>query len=119
MTPPVRTPLLHADTDHCFVVACDMPHLCPELIANQAALAEDADVVVPRHDGLLEPLHAVYGKGCLEALERQIAAGDYRLRSIFDQVRTVCLDLQPSDAFLDVFTNVNTTEDLRRIPRLR
>ncbi len=71
-------------------------------------------MVVPRYGGLLEPLHAVYGKGCLGALERQISIGDYRLRSIFDQVRTVFFDLRASDPLLDAFTNVNTAEDVRK-----
>ena len=107
--------LRHIATEHAFVVACDMPKLQPQLIQAQARAAWGADVVVPRHDGLLEPLHAVYGKSCLTALERQIASGDYRLRSIFDQVRTVYLDLVPSGPFREVFTNVNTPADLRQM----
>jgi len=106
----------HITTEHAFVVACDMPRLQPDLIAAQARMAWDADVVVPRHDGLLEPLHAVYGRKCLPALERQIALGDYRLRSIFDQVRTVYLDLVPPEAFRDAFANINTLTDLQDMP---
>ena len=104
----------HIATKHAFVVACDMPCLQPALIAAQVQAAHGADVVVPRHDGLLEPLHAVYGNGCLDALGRQISLGDYRLRSIFDQVRTTYLELQPTDPFRDIFTNLNTVADLLR-----
>lgn len=104
----------HIATEHAFVVACDMPCLQPALIAAQVQAAHGADVVVPRHDGFLEPLHAVYGNGCLDALGRQISLGDYRLRSIFDQVRTIYLELQPTGPFRDIFTNLNTVADLLR-----
>jgi molybdopterin-guanine dinucleotide biosynthesis protein A len=110
--------LRHIRTEHAFVVGCDMPRLEAQLIAAQARLARGADIVVPRHDGLLEPLHAIYGKGCLPAIERQIASGDYRLRSIFGQVRTVYLDLLPSDPFGDIFTNINSHVDLQRMGAL-
>ena len=111
----LQAALRHIETHHCFVVACDMPRLQPEFIAAQARIARGADVVVPRHGDLLEPLHAVYSRNCLDPIERQIGLGDYRLRSIFDQVHTVYLDVASPHVFRDVFMNINTVQDLQRM----
>lgn len=106
--------LVHIATEYGFVVACDMPRLRPSLIQSMARSAWGADVVVPRYGRLLEPLHAIYAKACLSAIERQVSIGDYRLRGIFDQMRTVFFELDASDPLLDAFTNVNTAEDVRK-----
>src|SRR6185503_18143409 len=62
--------LLRATTgERIFVVACDMPYLHPKLIGTLLAVPPDVDVVVPESDRGLEPLHAVYWKSCLPAIE--------------------------------------------------
>ncbi|TMI83117.1 MAG: molybdenum cofactor guanylyltransferase, partial [Bacillati bacterium ANGP1] len=70
-----------------FVCGCDMPFLNPALIRYLGALAEGMDVVIPRHGGEYEPLHAVYTPACLEPLRRCAARGD-RNTGFLAEVRT-------------------------------
>jgi molybdopterin-guanine dinucleotide biosynthesis protein A len=47
-----------------------MPLLNVALLRHLMDLSPGFDVVLPRVDGNLEPLHAVYSRDCLEVIER-------------------------------------------------
>ena len=107
--------LSHAHGEACFLCACDMPFLNPRLIAHLAELAGEADVVVPRGPGGLEPLHAVYSKRCLPAVERSIGAGQLKLVSFYSDVSVRVVEgreLEELDPEGLSFFNVNTAEEL-------
>jgi molybdopterin-guanine dinucleotide biosynthesis protein A len=85
--------LLAAQHDHALVVACDMPFLSPALLRHLLALPRDYDVLLPRlAGGLLEPLHAIYSRACLDTIERQLAAKRYRVVGFLDRVRVRYVD---------------------------
>jgi len=103
-----------------FVCGCDMPFLNPALIRYLGALAEGMDVVIPRHGGEYEPLHAVYTPACLEPLRRCAARGD-RNTGFLAEVRTRIVDaedLRRFDPELRSFVNVNTPEEYARLQEL-
>jgi FdhD protein len=107
----IYTGLLHAGRP-IFACGCDMPFLCGPLIRHMAALADGADVVMPRLKDY-EPLHAVYTPACLEPIRRVLAAGG-RNADILAGVRAHILDeeeLRRFDAALRSFVNLNTPED--------
>jgi molybdopterin-guanine dinucleotide biosynthesis protein A len=114
--------LYAAQGDTVLVVACDMPFLNRALLEHQLQLASRADVVVPLHQNLYEPLHAVYvRRACLPALEESLQAGEERVVSFYPRVRVLPVD----EAVLDrwdpsglSFFNVNTPQDLARAERL-
>jgi len=102
---------------YAFVVACDMPELNPRLIHLLVELRHNYDVVIPRIDGWLETLHAVYSKQCLRAVETLINAGDRQIFRFFHNVRVRYVDrgeLVDADPVLRSFYNINTRDDLRR-----
>lgn len=113
----IHSGLFHSEDPHVFVVACDMPHLNSDLIRHLASLAEGSDVVVPEGTKGLEPLHAVYGKSALQAIEEALQAGKGRVVSFFDkvQIRKVAREevSRFDPAFLS-FRNINTPEDYYR-----
>ena len=47
----IHAALRASGSEKIFVVACDMPHLAPDLIRHLCSLAEEADVVVPEGEG--------------------------------------------------------------------
>jgi len=102
-----------------FAVGCDMPHLKGELIRHLAALAEGVDVVVPRTAGGFEPLHALYRKECLPALEELVLQKEHgRIVSLFSQVRARSVlseEIASIDAEFSSFDNINTPDDYRRL----
>src|SRR5690606_34969376 len=100
-----------------FVAACDMPFLDEGLVRYMVELARDYDAVVPRLDGRREPLHAVYGKGCLSHIGGLIAEGTYAVASLFSRVRTRYVEEEEVRRFGDperLFFNCNTPEDMAR-----
>jgi molybdopterin-guanine dinucleotide biosynthesis protein A len=103
------------------VVACDMPFLSLPLLRHMLPLAQGYDVVIPALDGLLEPLHAIYGNACLPAIAQLLERGERRVVAFFDQVRVLYLDRRAIDRWDPrhlSFLNVNTPEDWARVQEL-
>lgn len=99
------------------VVATDMPFLSVPLLHYLATLATTADVVVPLIEpGRPETLHAVYSRACLGPIERQLAAGRYKITAFFSDVRVREVgveELRRFDPDLRSFVNINTPEEWR------
>jgi FdhD protein len=113
----IHAALRHSGSERIFVVACDMPHLKQDLIRHLCSLAEEADVVVPEGDGGLEPLHAVYRKSVLPAVEEALRDGQCRVVSFFDRVRVRRVareEVERIDPGLSAFRNINTPEEYYR-----
>ncbi len=108
----IYTGLLHTNGP-AFVCACDMPFLNPGLIRYMGMLAAGADVVIPRHGGEYEPLHAVYTPACLEPIRRCVERQGRNIGFLPEvRVRTVEEeDLRRFDPALRVFMNLNTPEE--------
>jgi molybdopterin-guanine dinucleotide biosynthesis protein A len=107
--------------DCAFVCGCDSPFLRAELASSLCAMLEHYDGVVPEIAGLVQPLHAVYRKRCIAAINRMIAAGEARLAQVVQvlSVRKVGeQELRALDPELLSFLNVNTPEDYQRALRL-
>lgn len=102
-----------------FVVACDMPHLKGELIRHLTTLAEGADVVMPVSAGGFEPLHALYRKECLPALEELMQdAENRRVVALFSRVRVRQVlpeEMASIDPEFDSFDNINTPDDYYKL----
>lgn len=106
---------------HALVVACDMPFLSLALIRYMLPLADAYDVVIPRLDGSLEPLHAIYGKSCLPYMWQHLDRGQRRIISFFDRVSVRYVEKQEVDRFDPShlsFVNVNTPQDWIRVQEL-
>jgi len=106
--------LYHSLTPHIFAVACDMPYLNDTLIRALLARRHQADVVIPESRDGLEPLHAVYGQGCLPAMEQALISGRRRLVSFFPHVRVHTFASQhvaTIDSDFSSFSNINTPAD--------
>lgn len=110
----IHSALFHSATDRVFVVACDMPHIKGDLIRYLCGFADEADAVLPEGDCGLEPLHAVYSKSALPAVEEALRDGRRGLCSFHEtlRVRRVGRDTVESiDPGLSAFRNINTPED--------
>jgi molybdenum cofactor guanylyltransferase len=132
-------------------VACDMPFLNGALLRYLISLAPQYDVVIPHaHDRSgraprsprgdktagdlapranrpiakeidLHPMHAVYSKNCLPAIEEQLRGDDLRLIGFLDSVRVRVVEPEEIDRFDPQhlsFFNANTPEDLEIASRL-
>lgn len=103
------------------VVACDMPFLNASLLRYMILLSPGHDVVVPRIGEEMEPLHALYSKTCLLAMESLLRRDDLRIVSFYSRVRVRYIERQEIEV-LDPkhlsFFNVNSPGDLQRAKAL-
>ncbi|MBI2906104.1 MAG: molybdenum cofactor guanylyltransferase [Chloroflexi bacterium] len=100
---------------HSLVVAGDMPFLNTALLRHMVAASGSFDVVLPKVDDYVEPLHAVYSKDCLPAIEDLLRQDNLRILDFFDRVRVRYLEEEEIDLFDPKhlsFFNVNTEADL-------
>src|SRR5437773_2201987 len=100
---------------HVFVAACDMPGLDPDVIRFLLARIGGADAIVPRWEGDVEPLHAIYAAHCLAAMEASLRAGRYALRDFLGTIRVDYVseaELRRVCGAAASLTNVNTPEEL-------
>jgi molybdopterin-guanine dinucleotide biosynthesis protein A len=122
--PALAAGLATATGGLCLAVACDMPFVSGPLFEHLLALQHqtDADVVIPRTAGFLEPMHAVYRREpVLLAIRSALERGEQRMISYFSTVRVHEVDEAAWHA-LDpeghAFFNVNTPEDLTEARRI-
>jgi len=113
--------VLAASTDYIFVVGCDMPLVQPALVRYLVSLAPGYDVVIPRLSDELEPLHAVYGRGCLRPMANLIAQDALRIVTFLPQVRVRYVEQEEVERFDPAhlsFFNANTPADLAQARQL-
>lgn len=110
----VHSGLAHAGNEQIFVVGCDMPFISAQVVRHICAQSDQGDMVIPHSSSGHEPLHALYSKNCLPAMEHVLDAGQRRIMLFFDQVKMVEIprskiyELDPAGKS---FLNINTPED--------
>jgi len=103
------------------VVACDMPFLNQVLLRYMIQVSAGFDLVVPRLGDMVEPLHAVYSKGCLAPIESLLKQDNLSLRQLFTLVKVRYVEAGEIDRFDPEhlsFFNINSQADLERAKRL-
>jgi molybdopterin-guanine dinucleotide biosynthesis protein A len=98
-----------------FVFGGDMPWLSEEIITDQATALQKApaDVMIPRIDKSIEPLHAIYRCSLHPYLESYLRAdNDPAVRAFFRPLKVRYYDLPRNEKNLKAFTNINSPEDL-------
>jgi molybdopterin-guanine dinucleotide biosynthesis protein A len=110
---------LHAAaTPWVFAAACDMPFVSEAGVALLCARREGALAVVPRFAGRLEPLHALWSKACLPALDEALREGEPSLVELAELVGARIVE-ESAWRMIDpdgrAFENVNTPEDAVRL----
>ncbi|MBM3133511.1 MAG: molybdenum cofactor guanylyltransferase [Chloroflexi bacterium] len=109
--------LKESSDQYSVAVACDMPFLNTDLLRYMAGLAPGYDAVVLRIEGMIEPLHAVYSKSCLDAIAAMIEKGRSKVKDLFDRVRVRYVqeaEIDRLDPERLSWFNINTPEDFRK-----
>lgn len=114
----VYSGLYYSTCSHAFVAACDMPFLNGSFINHMLGSIAHYDIVMPECDGCLEPLHAVYSKTCLPAIQDQLMRGNLKIIDLYKELNTSIIsekEIKQFDPSGRMFLNLNTKEDLGRI----
>ncbi len=110
-----------SDSFYNLVVACDMPFLNQALLRYMVQISSGFDLVVPRLGELVEPLHAVYSRGCLAPIESLLKQDDLSLRQLFALIKVRYVEAEEIDRFDPQhlsFFNINNKADMERAKRL-
>jgi molybdopterin-guanine dinucleotide biosynthesis protein A len=114
----IYTGLFFSSFLYSFCAACDMPFMKEPVIEYLIKNIEGYDVIVPRTEDGLQPLHAVYSKNCLEPIRKTIEEKKHRVVEFYSMVRTRVVEEREFislDPLRESFINVNTPEELRSI----
>jgi molybdopterin-guanine dinucleotide biosynthesis protein A len=114
------TGIFFSSFDYSFCVACDMPFIKKPLLQYLIDNIDDEDVIVPRTEDGLQPLHAIYSKNCLNPIRKSIDEGKSKIIDIYPQVHVKIVDERDFLSFdpgRESFINVNTPQELLSIRR--
>jgi molybdopterin-guanine dinucleotide biosynthesis protein A len=115
--------LVHCDSEWLILFACDMPLMSPDVIAKLWDLCEPRfGAAVPRQaDGRLQPLCAFYRVSeTLPVVENLLHRPDRAaaMMSVIDALEVKIVEPNEICADPDVWTNINTVEDLQAISEI-
>ncbi len=113
----IYTGLKASNSFYNLVVACDMPFLNQALLHYMVQISAGFDLVVPRLGDMVEPLHAVYSKGCLTPIESLLKQGNLGVRQLFTLVRLRYVEAEEINRFDPKhlsFFNINSQADLEK-----
>lgn len=112
----IMTGLRAVSAEYAFVVACDMPHVDPELVSHLFDRAAGHDAAVPRLDDCwFQTTHAVYRTDPMaDACEEALARGERKIIEPLFELDYVVVEESEVREYSspEVFENVNTREDL-------
>jgi len=110
--------LKHSRHEYIVTVACDMPFVNMDLVRYMWERAEGSDIVIPRHKGFVEPLHAIYSRTCLGVMEKNIREQELRIVKIFPSLKVLYVEeeeIKRMDPRARSFMNINTREDYDKV----
>ena len=113
----IYTGLVTSDTRYNLVLAADMPFLNQTLLRYLIEVSDGYDFVLPHYDDLYEPLHAVYSRDCIPAIETLFERREKAIIALFPHVKVRFVDaaeVEKIDPRHLSFFNINTPEDLER-----
>ncbi len=111
---------LEGQCDAAFVTSCDQPLLRPALVRCLIERLGDHAAVVPRHEGRLHPLTAVYRIGTRAALTELLTQHQWRVQTYAERCGALIVDahtLSSEDQGLVSLWNANDAEAYQRIVR--
>jgi len=111
----IYTGLEASNSFYNLVVAADMPFLNEPLLRYMIEKVDGYDFVLPRVEGLFEPLHAIYSKNCVTPIKTILGQGKKVIIELFNYVKVRYIETEEVDRFdpehLSLF-NINTQADL-------
>ncbi len=110
----IHSALHHARYEKVLIVSCDVPFVSVELFQYLLEQSEGKKILVPVHQGKMEPLMGVYSKSILPEFLDCMEKGQCKMHEILKSLNADFINV-PADLFSEkLFTNINTPEDLRK-----
>jgi molybdenum cofactor guanylyltransferase len=117
----IHAALKRTRTELNLVLPVDMPFLKREFLTYllDAALKNTATVTVPRANGRLQPLCAVYRKGFVDIAEAALTEAKHKIDILFPKDGTAFVDVDSAEMNKlgfdpSMFDNINSPDDFQR-----
>lgn len=104
-----------------FVFAGDMPLIDRNLVSRQIELfrSSKCNILIPKINSSIEPLHSVFRTSLLPLLERYLSAGNgFAVREFINTVNTDYMELDDNEETRDIFSNINLPSDIAAAERI-
>ena len=98
-----------------FVLAADMAFAERAAVKEVVEAYDSVDVALPVVGGHFEPLHAVYGPGCLAPMRALLARDDHTIPHLYRQVRVAEVPFASAALFFSLNTPADLDEASRRL----
>ncbi len=108
----IYTGLQHSTTAWNAVITCDVPLIDSTVFAVMEREMKDCQAIMPRFNGRLQPLTAMYQTACQGFFLEAIHQNQLRVRELQDKFPTKIIDFGKD--FKTSFTNINTQEDIQQ-----
>jgi molybdopterin-guanine dinucleotide biosynthesis protein A len=107
----IHAGLSASETEHNFVIACDIPNVNLAALRKLISLSEDCDIVMPSFgNGLAEPLFAFYRKQVVETALKLLQKGRFQVRALMEECNSHVVNFPDTGWYV----NLNTPEDFGR-----
>jgi len=111
----IHSGLRASTTDWNLVLTCDMPNVSKEVISLLlSSLDDNLRMVLPYHDGFIEPLCGFYHRRIMPVMENNMIIGKLSLLDLPGQVPHRLIEIRdlPSEEIALLFRNMNEKSDL-------
>ena len=111
------TGLTCSDLRYNLVLAADMPFLNVPLLRYMIEVSDGFDCTLPHIGSQYEPLHAIYSKECLDAINILFSQQQKMIKELLNYVKVRVIGRDEVDRFDPghlSFYNINTADDLQK-----
>ena len=113
----IHSALNASSADAVFFFPCDMPFINQELVIKEIEEFKnnECDIIIPRINDLIEPLHSIYSVSVLKKLNAHLQnLKNYSIRNFYEKVKVHYWDLEDNEENRRSFVNINTHHDLKK-----
>ena len=111
----IYSALSHSKTDKNFILSCDMPFVTTAAIEFIIRQPSSSQIVLPVHNGQMEPMFGLYSRSCLTQWHALIQQGFLKLQEMVGRFDLLKLEVSDNPVFANnLFVNINTPEDFKK-----
>lgn len=106
-----------AQSDRLFVIPCDMPVIDIKYISFMMKYMDDNEIILSEKNGYFEPFPGFYSKSLIPRIDELINQNRRSIRAIFECSRTKVIsesEWKKLGFSEEIFTNLNTTQDVEK-----
>ena len=109
----------NAISDKVLCIACDMPLISSETLNVIGSIKDDYEVLIPRINGRLQPMCAIYSKSLIPKIEKALINGEYKLQKFILNTNYKIIDNNYySNLKEDYFSNINTRKEYEMLEEI-